>query len=273
MIILGLPIAQKIYTNLRLRSIKLRQRNLIPSLAIIQIGDNALSSIYISQKKKHCESVGIDIIIHKLPQNISFKQLAVEISKFNNDQKISGIIIQLPIPDVFGLDEVLKLVKKEKDVDGFLAHSPYTNPVAKAVVKVLEHIGSSNNLPLFLKDKYIVVIGKGKTGGKPVFLALKKISKNVKLLHSKSIRPDQVIKMADVVISCVGKTNIVNEVNLKKGSILIGVGMHRLNNRLLGDYNERKIKNIAGYYTPNPKGLGPITVACLLENVIQACEK
>lgn len=273
MIILGLPIAQKIYANLRLRSIKLRQTNLIPSLAIIQIGNNPLSDIYIGQKKKRGESIGVDVIIRKLPKNISFNQLAFEIKKFNNDQATSGIIIQLPIPDNFNVDKVLKLLKKNKDVDGFLPHSPFTNPVAKAVVKVLKHIGSSNNLSLFLKNKKIVVIGKGKTGGKPVFLALKKVSKNVKLLDSKSIKPDQFIKNADIVVSCVGKANIVNEVNLKKGAILIGVGMHRLNNRLLGDYNERNIKNIAGYYTPNPKGLGPVTVACLLENVIQACEK
>lgn len=271
MVIYGQLIAKDIYKRLKPIILSLKAKNIIPTLAIILVGNDLPSKVYVGRKKKRGEALGIKVYVNKNPANISEQKLFTIIKNYNNDPNIHGIIVQLPLPHSLSEEKIINTISKEKDVDGFLENSPFANPLSKAVEYVLNTI-KSHNLPLreWLKDKKIVVVGRGRTAGEPIYKSLSKMSKNIVQLTSKSENPDQKIKEADIIITCVGKKNIINKKNLKKGAVLIGTGLHKENGKLKGDYCEAEIKEIASYYTPTPEGMGPVNVACLLENVVKA---
>ena len=238
-------------------------------------------------------------------------ELLKTIQDLNRDKTVHGIIVQLPLPK--HLDENIALrVNPEKDIDAFNSKSPYPMPLAKAVLKILENVykikqeqsarGANeifaarlfepqrvsqqknfvSDLSASLKSSFInwmekqsiVVIGKGKTGGAPTIDMLKKLGLKPGIVDSQTPNPRVLTTKADILISAVGKLNIVTLDMLKKGVILISVGMHKgENGKLHGDYNEEEIKDIASFYTPVPGGIGPVNVACLIENLILSAEK
>ncbi|MCL5970507.1 MAG: bifunctional 5,10-methylenetetrahydrofolate dehydrogenase/5,10-methenyltetrahydrofolate cyclohydrolase [Patescibacteria group bacterium] len=281
MVIPGKQIADSIYNQLAPLILKLKQRNLNPTLAIILVGSDPASVSYVTQKKKKGEKIGITVFVDKKPEGISEEQLLTTIKNYNTDPNIHGIIVQLPLPKNFTEDKIVQQVLPEKDVDGFTPISLFINPIVKAIYYLFAYMidqKTGNNFDLakiekWLINKQIIVIGKGKTAGKPIYEALSKLSKNITQIDSKTLNPDKIINEGDIVISCVGRKNIVNRKNIKKGVILINVGLHKENHHLMGDYDEEEIKDIASFYTPTPGGVGPINVACLLENVIIACER
>lgn len=281
MLINGKLIAQTIYQKLVPRLSRLKKRDINPSLAIILVGSDPASVAYVAKKKEKGEKIGITVYIDHQPSAITENQLITIIDNYNYDPNISGIIIQLPLPKHISGEKVTQKVLPQKDVDGFVQNSRFTNPIVKAVYYLLGFIIfqkinnqiNSEVIKKWLQNKQIVVIGKGKTGGKPIFQELAKITNKIVQIDSQTDNPDKIIKQGNIIISCVGKKNILNRSNLKKGVILINVGLHKENNHLVGDYDETEIKNCASFYTPTPSGIGPVNVACLLENVIQACEK
>jgi methylenetetrahydrofolate dehydrogenase (NADP+)/methenyltetrahydrofolate cyclohydrolase len=266
MVIDGKQLAQSLLTDLKQDILKLKHP---PTLAVIQVGNDIGSTAYIQQKKKKGEEVGINVIHKHFPESITQEQLIDEIEQLNSDTQITGIIIQRPLPKHLSTTQINQQVAREKDVDGFRPDSSFTPPVALGVLYLLRSI--KLEIP-DLKNKKIVILGRGETAGHPIAQTLTKLKVPFEILHSQStienpLKTIQTLQSADIIISCVGK-RVVKKEDLKPGVILVGVGISRGFKGLQGDYDEDEIRDIASFYTPTPGGVGPLTVAFLLSNVI-----
>lgn len=278
MIIDGREIARKILDGLEVRVQKLKEKGIIPTLAIILVGDNPESISYVGQKELKATKIGIEVVVKRLKENISKSEILSLIQKLNKDPKIHGIIVQRPVKGISSqtLDEA---VLPEKDVDGFNPKTKFDFPIGKAVLRNLEYVYSSNKnrnrFVDFLRRSQIVLIGKGQTGGYPIIRTFEKLQVPFNIIDTKTSNPEFLLKNADIVISAVGKPKIVKTGALKKGVILISVGLSKgKDGKMRGDYDEEKIKDIiSSSYTPTPGGVGPVNVACLLENLVIAAEK
>lgn len=261
----GKKLAEKILKELKNRVGERRNK---PALAILQIGDLPESNAYIKQKKNAAEKIGIKVIHNQFPANVPESVIISRVEEYNKNDKITGIILQLPLPPSLNPETIIAHINPAKDVDGFLENSLYTPPVACAVLTVLTEICQQSSFE-FLKKKKIAIIGRGKTGGQPIMQELKKKAIPFQSIHSQTKNPEKILKQADIIISCVGKPGILRADKIKNKAILISVGIHKnKDGKLQGDYNEEEIKDKAAFYTPTPGGIGPLTVACLLKNVI-----
>lgn len=276
MIIDGREIAKKILNELTIRVQKLKEKGVIPTLAIILVGDNPASLSYVRQKELKAEGIGAKAIVYRHKDGTPESEILSSISKLDNNLRIHGIIVQRPVKgmDSKKLDEA---VSSKKDVDGFNSNSKFDYPIAEAILRIIEQIHSSNkNVGQFydyLRKTQIVLIGKGETGGYPIAQIFKKHQIPFSIIDSSSPDPDKLLKSADIVISAVGKPNILKPASLKKGVILLSVGLSKgEDGKMHGDYNEEEIKDIASFYTPTPGGVGPVNVAMLLKNLIDASE-
>jgi methylenetetrahydrofolate dehydrogenase (NADP+) / methenyltetrahydrofolate cyclohydrolase len=274
----GRQIAKDILENLKKQAEKLKEKKVTPKLAIIMVGDDPSSIAYINQKKIKAELIGAKIIIKHFPINISESEILNTIQKFNKDNTIHGIIIQQPLPKRIDSKKIVNLVNPEKDVDGFLPNSHFQVPISLAVLKILENIYMNTpeiqvRFIEWLKNKKITIIGKGEAGGKPVISMFKKMKIPFSTIDSKTKNPETITKKSDIIISAVGKKNILKSQNIKKGVALIGIGISRGESaKLMGDYDCNEVKNLASFYTTTPGGIGPVNVAMLLKNVIIASE-
>lgn len=260
----GNAIADGILESLRPKVSALKQNGVTPTLAVIQIGDDPGSTAYIRQKQKSAEQIGAKLILSHQSSTVSYQQLQKIIEEYNNNPSIHGIIVQRPLPEGLRTEGILP----SKDVDGFLPDSPYDVPVAMAVQKILDEVFPTSSV---FSHKSVVVLGRGETAGKPIAEALIKRGCNVIIVHSRTSNPDDAIRVADIVISCVGKPNIVRRDNIKRGAILISVGLSRDNEgKLRGDYEEDEVKDVAFFFTPTPGGVGPANVAYLMANLVKA---
>lgn len=280
----GRDIADKIYQHLKQRVGELQKRNIIPHLVVILVGKNPASLAYIVQKQKSGENIGAKVTVLSFKENTTTEELEEKIKLLNNDPFVNGILMQRPLPshiDSYRLEEV---TDPQKDIDGFHKDSPYTLPLPLAVEKILEEIylslrevrderQISDNFNNWLKSQNIVILGKGKIGGEPIISYIKTIGVLPIVIDSKTTNREDKLKQADIIISAVGK-KVINPECLKPGVILIGVGLYKdAEGSLQGDYDEEAIKNIASFYTPTPKGVGPVNVAMLMDNLITATER
>lgn len=231
-----------------------------PTLAVILVGDNAESLAYIRQKQKATEKIGGRFIFEQLPAIALSKELSARVEMYNNDPSVHGLIVQRPFPA--GLSAA---VRPNKDIDGFMPGSPYEVPIARAIFTLLKDVD--------IKNKNIVIVGRGETAGKPIAEAFAKKQCATSLITRKTPHPKEIMESADVIISCVGKKEIVPAAALKQGVFLISVGIWREEDGTLhGDYEEKDIKDIASYYTPTPGGVGPLNIACLMQNLVKAAQ-
>lgn len=267
MIIDGRKIAGEILDELKNRVEKLKSKGITPHLAIILVGKDPQSESYVSQKELKGTKIGAKISVKRLALSVKTQKLLRTIEQLNNDSNVHGIIVQRPLPPHISSEEIDKAVIPAKDVDGFHPDSPYRPPIAAAVLKILESIDKN-----FLNKK-IVVIGKGKTGGGPIIKSLIKLGAYVQVVDSSTPNSSFIIHHSEIIISSVGKQDIVKPEMIKDGVFLISVGLNKgKDDKLHGDYEEEKIKDIALYYTPTPGGVGPVNVACLLQNLVKAAE-
>lgn len=254
----GKKIAQLILDDLKLRIQKL---NIVPHLAIILVGSDPASIAYVNQKKIKGEQIGAKITVINLESGIQNSELKEIIDKLNNDKSVHGVIVQQPLPPAINIEEITQTIDQKKDVDGFHIDSEFKSPIAAAVIEILKDVP--------LKSKNIVVVGKGETGGKLIIQGLERIGFNPIVIDSKTENPQMLTKNADIIISAVGKPNMITGAMIKKGVILISIGMHKeKDGKLHGDYNEEEIKSKASFYTPTPGGVGPVNVAMLLKNLV-----
>jgi len=275
----GKVIADQILENLKAKVISLKKKGIIPTIAVVLVGDNAGSLSYIKQKEKAAMAIGAKLLFKQLPVTSTPEILADTIASYNNDESVHGLIIQRPVP-LPEVSEILTLVSAKKDIDGFIENSPYQAPVARGVLVILTAIHhhlqekkfiNKDFLP-WLQRENIAVIGRGETAGRPIATMLTSCECSPSIVHSQTPHPTETLKHATIVICCVGAPHVITKTNISRGVILIAVGLFRgADGKLHGDYEEDEIKDIASFYTPTPGGVGPVNVAALMQNLIDAC--
>lgn len=258
---------------------EIKKLKIKPTLAIILAGDNPASRIYVNNKIKRAEQLGIETHLFEFLRN-QFEDCSKSIQELNEDKKINGIIIQYPVYEGWDFEKLISKIDPEKDVDGFLEGSPYAGATALAVWEMLtafaflEGFKKTEN---FLTGKKIVILGRGKTAGKPTKELLEKRGFEATVITRDTIDPTSAVKKADVVISATGQKNIINKSNVKKGAYVIGVGVGREiidgTPKIYGDINEEEISKIAKLYCPTIGGIGPLTIVSLLENVVESARR
>lgn len=276
----GKVVAEAILKKLQEKVKKLKAlpagRQVKPTLAIIIAGDDPASRLYVNFKIKAAEKIGVLIKHFEFSQN-QFEEVIKTIRQLNVDKSVHGIIVQYPIYKGWDFDKVFSSVDPKKDVDGFHENSPFSGATAMGVWEMLTafaYLEKIAKTEKFLEGKKIVVLGRGKTAGGPIIKLLRNRGFEVTIVASDTKNPQDVIKSGDVVISATGVKNIVNADNLKKGSYVIGVGVGKEEvegkKKIYGDMNEEEVAKIAKLYCPTIGGIGPLTIASLLENTIQA---
>jgi methylenetetrahydrofolate dehydrogenase (NADP+)/methenyltetrahydrofolate cyclohydrolase len=268
----GREISSQILEDLKKRVEKLKEKNVIPHLYIILLSNDVSSESYVKQKMLKGEQIGVKITVDRQSFDINTQELIEKIEKLNNDNLVHGIIVQRPMPESLNEKEIQNAVIGVKDVDGFNPNSKFEVPVSSAILKILKTT-HPDNFDNWLKEQRITVLGKGLTAGGPIINTLIKSGIVPEVITSKSEGREKILKKSDIVISAVGKPNVLDESNLKQGVILIGVGLHKEDDgKFHGDFNEEKVQNKTLFYSPTPGGVGPVNVAMLLSNLVKATE-
>lgn len=269
----GKKIADKILIDLK-KEIKSRRLKL--KLAVVLVGNDSASGLYVGKKKEACKKIGIGFGLYKFPEKISPKDLEIEVKKIIENPENSGVIIQLPLPSGLDTKKFLNLIPEQKDADvlsesGFEKFShgklKIAPPTVGAVSAILE------NYKITLKGKYAVIVGAGRLVGKPLaaWMTLKKI--NFSILDKTTEDLSFFTKKADILISGVGKAGLIKADMVKEGAVVIDVGTAKKNAKTAGDVDFKPVSKKAGFITPVPGGVGPLTVACLLDNLINISTK
>ncbi|MFC1600490.1 tetrahydrofolate dehydrogenase/cyclohydrolase catalytic domain-containing protein [Patescibacteria group bacterium] len=251
--------------DLKLSVAKLKKKGITPKLAVIYVGNNPASDIYLRKKKESAGKVGCKLELKKLTQNVSTNRIIDTIEKSNKDKGVNGVMVQLPLPKKFSNKDNVKIINsinKEKDVDGMRDDSLYISPVVKAVIYILKEAFIS--LPLRCNPCKVVVVGHTGFEGGEIYRALKEMGYDVEGADIKTKDLKRETHSADVIISVTGVPNLIKESMVKEGCVLIDVGAPD------GDVEENAYKK-ARFVSPVPRGIGPVTVVSLLENLVEAC--
>jgi methylenetetrahydrofolate dehydrogenase (NADP+)/methenyltetrahydrofolate cyclohydrolase len=265
--------AQSILSELKS---EIQQKYLAPNLAIILATDDPAPHTYVKYKILRAQENDINITVY--PFAVEKEQAALElINQLNHDTNTHGIIVQLPVFSTWNKEILINSVSPRKDVDGFLPDSPFTPATAAATFEMLKEFASTENassVEQFLQHKNIVVLGKGRTAGKPIIKLLSQKGFPPTIIDSKTSHPAKIIKDADLLISAVGKPSIITGSMIKSGSSVIGIGVTKIEKdgvvQTIGDIDEQSIATKAKLYCPTIGGIGPLTIACLLRNVVEA---
>ena len=254
---------------------KIKEEKLNITLAIILVGNNEASKLYIKNKEKYCTEVGIKVDKYLLDEDISEKVLINLIKDLNEDEKVTGIILQSPVPDGIDFDKCSGMILPSKDVDGFTkdnVYNLYLNKksilpcTVKGIIKLLEYYNIEIN------GKNVAIIGRGNIVGKPLAMALENRNATVSLLHSKTKDIIKYTKNADIVVSACGVPKLIKSNMIKQGAVVIDVGISRTDTGIIGDVDFESVKDVASFVTPNPGGVGPMTVAMIIDNLIEMSE-
>jgi methylenetetrahydrofolate dehydrogenase (NADP+)/methenyltetrahydrofolate cyclohydrolase len=255
----------------------LRARGVTPGLAVILVGDNQASQVYVRNKVKACEQTGIHSLLEKHDATMSEADLLARVHALNQDNSIHGILVQLPLPAHIDAQKVIEAIAPEKDVDGFHVASAgalmtglpgFWPCTPHGCMKMLEHIGYP------LRGKHAVVIGRSNIVGKPMALMLLQQNATVTVCHSATPDLKAHTLQADVIVAAVGKRNVLTADMVKPGAVVIDVGMNRDDaGKLCGDVDFDGVKQVASYITPVPGGVGPMTITMLLVNTLEAAER
>jgi methylenetetrahydrofolate dehydrogenase (NADP+)/methenyltetrahydrofolate cyclohydrolase len=275
-IISGTQLSETIRGDIQSRVAALKSRDLHPGLAVILVGENPASQVYVRNKVKACEAVGIVSRLDKYSATITEQELLAHIDTLNRDPHIHGILVQLPLPAHIDATRVIEAIDPKKDVDGF--HISSAGSLMKGMpgfwpctpygcMKMLESIGYQ------LKGKHAVVIGRSHIVGKPMALMLLEKNATVTICHSSTTNLKDITLQADVIVAAVGKQNILTKDMVKPGAVVLDVGMNRDDNgKLCGDVDFEGVSEVAGYITPVPGGVGPMTITMLLANTLDSAE-
>lgn len=276
-IIDGKELAKKIRGNLKIENEKLIQKGIQAKLAVILVGNDSASKIYVKNKSKACVDVGIEFEEILLDESTTMQKLLDIIDKLNNRKDINGILLQSPIPKGLNIQEAFEKIDYRKDVDGFnpinvgklmIGQDCFVSCTPFGIIKMLEEY----NIPI--EGKHAVVIGRSNIVGKPLSQCLLNKNATVTICHSRTKNLAEYTKTADILISAVGKVNLVTKDMVKDGATVIDVGMNRdEKGKLVGDVDFENVKEKAAYITPVPGGVGPMTIAMLMNNVIKAFKK
>ncbi len=276
-IIDGKAIAAKVRQKIGETVATLKQNGVTPGLAVVLVGDDPASRVYVGMKKKMCVELGMYSADHELPANTSEQELLALIDQLNNDPRVHGILVQLPLPDHIDSDKVLEAISPDKDADGFHPYNVGRLAIGKptfqpctpyGVMVMLDEIGYD------LKGKDVVVVGRSNIVGKPVALMCLSRHATVTICHSRTKDLAEVVRRADVVIAAVGKPEMVKGDWIKPGAVVIDVGINRVGEKkLVGDVEYAAAAERASAITPVPGGVGPMTIAMLLQNTLESAQR
>jgi methylenetetrahydrofolate dehydrogenase (NADP+)/methenyltetrahydrofolate cyclohydrolase len=270
----GKSLAAQLRAAVKEKVAALAGRGIQPGLAVIRAGDDPASRVYVRNKVRACEETGVRSSLFEYPASVSENELLERVARLNADDAVHGILVQLPLPRQVLAERVLEAVAPNKDVDGFheanlgalVAGKPRFVPCTPAgVMRLLEHAG----VPV--SGRRAVVIGRSTIVGKPLSLLLLERDATVTICHSRTVDLENVARQADILVAAIGRAKLVGAAMVKPGACVIDVGVNRLaDGSLAGDVDFEAVKNIAGWITPVPGGVGPMTIAMLLENCLRA---
>ena len=278
MIISGKEISKKIKKQLKVEVEEIKNKyNRLPKLAVVLVGDNQASQVYVRNKERGCAYIGIDSLKITHDETFSEEELLTEIKQLNEDNTVDGILVQLPLPKHINEDKVLEAIDPSKDVDGFhpenvaklfLGQKSLVPCTPKGMMVLLDEINYD------LTGKEVVVVGRSNIVGKPVSLLCLQKNATVTIAHSKTKNLKEVCQRADVLIAAVGRAKMINSEYVKDGAVVIDVGIHRdENNKLCGDVRYEEVAEKASAITPVPGGVGPMTIAMLMSNCVESLNR
>ena len=273
-IIDGKKISQEIKDELKKEAAALREQGKEASLAVIQVGSDPASSIYVNNKKKACAYVGIRSVSYELPSETTQEELLGIVRELNDREDIQGILVQLPLPAQIDEDAVIRAISPQKDVDGFhpesvgrmcIGEKGFLSCTPAGIIQLLKRSGVE------LEGKECVVIGRSNIVGKPMALLLLRENATVTVAHSRTRNLKEICRRADVLVVAVGKPRLITREYVKEGAVVIDVGIHRdAENKMCGDVDFADVEPVAGAITPVPGGVGPMTIAMLMNNCLEA---
>lgn len=276
-IIDGKKLAKKIREELKIKCDELKQKGIYPKLAVIMVGNNPASKVYVRNKSNACADVGVEYVEYLLEENIEQEELIELIKKLNEDKTINGILLQSPIPMHLDINEAFKTITYIKDIDGFspasvgklcIGEDTFISCTPYGVMKMLEEYN------IDLNGKHVVILGRSNIVGKPLIQCCLQKNATVTICHSKTQKLEEITKQADVLISAIGQPEFVKTDMIKDKAVVIDVGINRnKDGKLVGDVDFENVKEKASYITPVPGGVGPMTIAMLMNNVIKAAEE
>lgn len=272
----GKELAKKIRANLKIEVDKLKQKGIIPKLAVIMVGDDKASSVYVRNKSRACNEIGIEFEEFLKGQDTTQEELLSLIQELNKREDVHGILLQSPISQHLDIREAFNLIDYKKDVDGFnpvnvgrlsIGEDAFISCTPHGVIRMLEEY----NIPI--EGKRAVIIGRSNIVGKPLIQCLLSKNATVTVCHSKTQNIGEITKEADVLIAALGRPKFVKEDMVKPGAVVIDVGINRNDEgKLVGDVDFENVSKKASYITPVPGGVGPMTIAMLMENVVKAAK-
>lgn len=272
-IIDGKKISQEIKDELKVRAAQLRERGVRRCLAVIKVGDDPASGVYVNNKKKACEYVGIQSLSYELPEDTTEEELLKLIGELNGRADVNGILVQLPLPAQIEEDKVLLAIAPEKDVDGFhpvnvgnlsIGRPGYVSCTPAGVIQLLKRSG------IEIAGKECVVVGRSNIVGKPMSMLLLRENATVTVCHSRTKDLQEVTRRADILVVAIGKPKFITADYVKEGAVVIDVGIHRgENNKLCGDVDFDSVAPHCSAITPVPGGVGPMTIAMLMHNCVE----
>lgn len=274
LIIDGKKISTEIKEELKAKVSELKNNGTEITLAVIQVGNDPASSVYVGNKKKACEFIGINSLAYELPESTTEEELLNLVRDLNADPKVNGILVQLPLPRHIDEDTVIKTISPAKDVDGFhpqsvgalsIGQKGFVSCTPAGVIQLLKRSG------IEIEGKECVIIGRSNIVGKPMALLMLRENATVTVCHSRTRNLKEVTKRADILIVAIGKPRFVTKEFVKEGAVVIDVGIHRnADNKLCGDVDYEDVLGIASAITPVPGGVGPMTIAMLMHNCVDA---
>jgi len=276
-IIDGKAIAEQVRAEWKKRADSLIARGVTPGMAVIIVGNDPASKVYVANKVKACAQLGLYSIHVELPADTSEATLLAEVEALNNDPKIHGILVQLPLPKHLDSHKVIEAINPDKDVDGFhqknvgalvTGETPFPSCTPYGVMIMLEKTGIN------IEGKHAVVVGRSNIVGKPMALLLLHKNATVTICTSRTVDLPKHTRDADILVAAVGKANFITGDMVKPGAVVIDVGINRnAEGKLCGDVDFNSVKEVAGYITPVPGGVGPMTITMLVANTVRAAER
>ena len=276
-IIDGKKISQEIKDELKERVLSLKEQGKEAALAVIQVGGDPASCVYVNNKKKACQYIGITSLSYELPEETTEEELLALIDKLNKDTRVNGILVQLPVPEQIDADKVIRAISPQKDVDGFhpenvgrlvIGEPGFISCTPAGIIELLKRSG------IEIAGKHCVVVGRSNIVGKPMALLMLRENATVTVAHSKTQHLKELCREADILIVAIGKRQFITAEYIKEGAVVIDVGIHRdENNKLCGDVKYEEASKIASAITPVPGGVGPMTIAMLMNNCVASMQK
>lgn len=272
----GKKISHEIKDELKEKAAAMAKEGKKVALAVIQVGNDPASSVYVRNKKKACEYIGIESLSYELPEETTEEELVALIEKLNADTKVNGILVQLPLPEQINEEKIIQTISPDKDVDGFHMQNVgalctggkgYVSCTPLGIITLLKRSG------IEIAGKRCVVMGRSNIVGKPMAMLLLRENGTVTICHSKTQDMKEITKQADILVVAIGKPKFVDETYVKEGAVVIDVGIHRnAENKLCGDVDFDRVAPHTSAITPVPGGVGPMTIAMLMNNCVSSVE-